>query len=178
MSNTVAVVKPLIEEIRAGLSQTSSSARDEERVMRAMLNDRTYKVGVYGKDGKVAEYCPSEEARKMIGSINQSTTKMGVTEAQNLANAHEFKKAEAEVFVGIAKEFVNTYVQTGRKLPLGGREKSDIDLSLKEVEATTRTYPKKVGVNADGTSRYVKAEAKVPAHQSVRVHSSCPDWVK
>ena len=35
------------------------------------------------------------------------------------------KKKEAEKFVNVSKEFVNTYLGTKRKLPLGGREKTN-----------------------------------------------------
>lgn len=167
----------LIKEIREGLSQTSSSQKDELRVMRTMINDRDYKVGVYGKEGKTGEYCPADDARALATSIVASTTKIPVGEAAKLAENHEFSKNEAALMIDISKEFVNTFLQTGRKLPLGGREKSNVSLAVKEVEATVRTYPKKVGVNNDGTSRFGKGEVSVNAHQSVRVFAPCPSWV-
>jgi hypothetical protein len=80
--------------------------------------------------------------------------------------------------VNVSKEFVNTYIATGRKLPFGGREKSNIALSGKEVAETIKTYPKKVGVNEDGTGRYESGERRVPSHFTVKAHGSCPDWVK
>ncbi len=170
-------VKALVNEIREGLSQTSSSQKDELRVMRTMLNDRDYKVGVYGKEGKVGEYCPAEDARTLAASLISSTAKIPAAEAAKLAENHEFSKAEAGAMIDISKEFVNTFLQTGRKLPLGGREKSNVSLAIKDVDATVRTYPKKVGVNNDGTSRFGKGEVSVNAHQSVRVFAPCPPWV-
>lgn len=168
----------LIQEISSNLTQVSSSAKDEERVMRAMLNDREYKVGVFSKEGKVGEMCPAEEAREMLGSVIASTVKISQDEAKKLADQHDFKKSESQAFVNISKEFVNTYVQTGRKLPLGAREKSDVAVSLKKIEDTSRTYPRKVGVGADGKGIYEKAETSVKAHESIKVHSSCPAWVE
>ena len=47
--------KDVISEIKEGLSQRSSSQKDEVRVMRAMLNDPTYSVGIYDKGGKVGD---------------------------------------------------------------------------------------------------------------------------
>ena len=41
----------LIKEINDTRTQTSASAKDEVRVMRAMLNDPTFKVDVYGRSG-------------------------------------------------------------------------------------------------------------------------------
>lgn len=172
-------VKVIIDEIKKGLSQQSSSLKDEERVMQAMLNDKTYKVGVYNSTGKVDEYCPSEDARKMSASIIQSTTKMTGAEAEALADAHVFTKAEAKSMVNISKEFVNTYVQTGRKLPLGGRETSNVKLVLKHEEKKEKRYPKKVGVNEDGSARYDQnATTVIPAHDTIRSQGSCPSWLK
>lgn len=171
-------VKELIQEIRTNLSQTSSSQKDEVKVMRAMLNDKEYQVEVYGKEGLKETYCPAQDVRQMMASVMSSTTKVPVQEAESLMDSYEFKKNDASTMINVSKEFTNTFLQTGRKLPLGGREMSNVSLSLKEVEATTRTYPKKVGVNTDGSGRYEKAETNVNAHQSVKVHAPCPSWVK
>lgn len=171
-------VKELLSEIKTNLSQTSSSSKDETKVMRAMLNDKTYKVDVYGKEGVVDQYCPSEDARTMCAGIITSTAKIPAEEAATLMDKYEFKKSDAASMINISKEFVNTFMQTGRKLPLGGREKSNISLSLKEVDATTRTYPKKIGVADDGSNCYENAPTEIKAHESIRVHAPCPDWVK
>lgn len=171
-------VSTLINEIKEGLSQTSSSQKDELRVMKTMLNDREYRVGIYAKEGKVGEYCPAEGARSMAASIISSAAKIPAAEAAKLADSHEFSKGEAEHMIDISKEYVNTFLQTGRKLPLGAREKSNVSLAIKEVKANVRTYPKKVGVNDDGTPRFGKGEVSVSAHESVRVFAPCPTWVE
>ena len=171
-------VRELISEIKTGLSQTSSSHKDEIRVMKAMLNDPEYGVDEYCKDGCCNTYYPCKEFRGMCASIIASTTKIPQAEAVNMMASYEVKKSEAAAMVGISKEFVNTFLQTGRKLPMGAREKSDVSLSLKKVEPSTRLYPQKVGVNDDGTPKYSKTSTTVPAHEAIRVHAPCPDWVK
>lgn len=171
-------VKGLIEEIKGNLSQTNSSQKDEIRVMRAMLNDKDFKVDVYGKEGKVDSYCPSEDARNMFANVISSAVKISSDEANGLMENYEFKKSDADTMINVSKEFVNTYIQTGRKLPLGPREKSNVSLSLKQVEATTRTYPKKIGINDDGSACYENAPTEIKAHESIRVHAPCPVWVK
>ena len=80
--------------------------------------------------------------------------------------------------VNISKEFFNTFLQTGRKLPKGAREKSDVSQSQKKVAPSTRLYPQKVGVNDDGTPKYSKAPTTVAAHEAIRVHAPCPPWVQ
>ena len=171
-------VKDLVKEIRTGLSQTSSSRKDEIRVMKAMLNDPSYEVDEYGKEGVIGTYNPCKDIRSMCTSIISSTTKIPQAEAANMMESYEVKKSEAGSMVNISKEFVNTFLHTGRKMPLGAREKSDISLSLKEVAPSTRLYPQKVGVNDDGSALYSKAPTTVPAHEAIRVHAPCPDWVK
>lgn len=171
-------IKALVKEISSNLTQTSSSQKDEIRVMRAMLNDTSYEVGIYGKDGKEGVYNPAKDFRGMCASVVSATAKVSGAEAEKLIEGYEVKKSDAATMVNVSKEFVNVFVQTGRKLPLGGRKTSNVCLSEKHVKATTRNYPKKIGVNDDGSDRRSMAPASIPAHESMRVHAPCPSWVK
>jgi hypothetical protein len=171
-------VRELVVNIRTNLSQKSSSQKDEVVVMKAMLNDRDFEVNVYGKDGVEGTYRPAQDARVMISSIITSAAKIPSAEAERLANEHEFNKKEASSMENISKEFVNTYLETGRKLPFGGREKSDISLTQKPVEEYSRLYPKKIGVNEDGSAITEMVPTTIKAHDSVKVSASCPSWVK
>lgn len=171
-------VRGLLNEISTNLSQTSSSRKDETRVMQAMLSDPSYEVDIYGKNGVEGTYNPTNDFRSMCASVISNAAKVPAAEAAKLMENYTVKKSEANSMINISKEFVNTFLQTGRKLPLGAREKSDVSLSIKRVDSTTRLYPMKVGVNDDGTDRYSKTPTTVPAHESVRVHAPCPDWVK
>lgn len=172
-------VKELVNDIKSNLSQASSSQRDELRVMRSMLNDREYEVGVYSKEGQIGTVNPALEARDMIGSVLSSTAKISSEEAAKLADEHEFSKSEAGNMINISKEFVNTYLETGRKLPFGGRVDSDISIISKPVEAGPKFYPKKVGVDENGEPKYERsASVDKPAYNSARVIAPCPSWLK
>lgn len=166
--------KDVISEIKNGLSQRSSSQKDEVRVMRAMLNDPTYNVGVYDRTGKVGEYCPFEDSRNMLGSIINEATGIQPKEARALANTFEFSKKESESMVNISKEYVNTYLHTGRKLPIGGREKSNVSLLLKEIKESEKKYPNSIGDTSDKTT----GTTIVPAHESIKVSAPCPSYLK
>lgn len=168
----------LINEISSGLNQVSSSRKDEVRIMQAMISDTSYSVDIYGKDGVESSYNPARDFQCMCASIISNAAKIPMAEAEQLMDGYEAKKSEAASMVNISKEFVNTFLKTGRKLPLGSREYSDISLGLKKVEASTRLYPQKVGVNDDGSDRYSKTPTTVPAHESIRVYAPCPTWVK
>ena len=141
-----------------------------------MLNDKTYAVDVYGTTGKIGTYCPSDDARKMVASVITATTKISKDEAEHLSSEHEFSKNESASFINVGKEFINTYVETGRKLPLGGRATSNVSLSGKEVEASISSYPKKT-VDAKGNVTYENAEKKVPAHTTIKGSGPCPGWL-
>lgn len=169
-------VQELITNIKENLSQKSASNRDEVRVMKAMLNDRDFKVSTYSNSG-VTQHCPAEDFRGMLSGVVASATKISKSEADNLVENYEVKKSDAETMVSISKDFFNSALRTGRKINLGGTEKSNISIQLKEVEETIKRYPKKVGVNADGTAQYEKAETKIPAHEGLKVTSPCPTWV-
>lgn len=174
MSSTLELVK----EIKDNLSQVSSSNKDEIRVMQAMLNDRDYEVGIYTNAGLKETYNPAQDFRGMLSGIISNTTKISKEESAALVDTYEVSKSEASTMINVSKEFVNTYIKTGRKLPFGGREKSNIALSGKEIKETIKTYPKKVGVNEDGSGRYESGERRVPSHITAKVYGSCPDWVK
>ena len=166
--------KDVMSEIKNGLSQRSSSRKDEIRVMRAMLNDPTYSVGIYDNTGKIGEYCPFEDSRKMIGSIINGATGIQPKEAQALANTYEFTKKESESMVNISKEYLNTYLHTGRKLPIGGREKSNISLLLKDVAEAEKKFPNAIGDKSDKST----GTTIVPAHESIKVSAPCPVYLK
>jgi len=171
-------LKEIIADIKNNLSQTSASRKDEVTVMRGMLNDTTFTVGVYGKDGLVDTYCPAEDARSMVAGILKGAAHVTNQEAIQLAGNYEFTNSDATSMVRISKEFVNVYLDTGRKLPLGCREKSDVSLAKKEVAESTKIYPVKIGVEADGSDKWGTGTKTVPAHESIKVFGSCPDWCK
>lgn len=178
MAENNVTVKALLDEMHSGPQQVRSSRKDEVRIMQTMLSDPSYEVTVYGKDGPEGTYNPAKDFRSMCSSIISNVAKISSAEATQLMDGYNLKKSEASSMVDISKEFVNTFISTGRKLPLGGRENSDISLSLKKIEESIRLYPRKVGVNDDGTDRYSKAPTKIPAHDSIRVYAPCPAWMK
>jgi len=171
-------VNDLIKEIKEGLKQRNASQKDEVRVMQAMLNDDSYKVDLYTKEGKVGEYCPAEDYKNMVGNIITSTTKISKEEAKALSQEHEASKSEAATMVNISKQFTLSYLETNRKLPLGGRSDSNFALSLKEVPEKVKSCPRKIGVDESGADIYETISRTTPAHVGLKAHGSCPVWLK
>lgn len=181
----MSTVKDLINEINEARNRAieqgstvykTRSQKTEVAVMRAMLNDTSYKVGVYGSKGLESEYCPAEDMRKTISSIMQNSTGLSKVEADSAVDNYEFKNNEAQSFVNFSKEFINTYLQTGRTLPLGGREKSNVSLIRKQVPGGNMLYPSRV--TSDGTDGYESKEVYVEPYETIKVYGSCPDWLK
>ena len=123
-------VKSVVSSIKKDLRQSSSSSKDEVTVMMAMMNDKTYKVDELGKDGQVVStYCPAEVAQDLAATIIKSATKVSAAEADELAKNHTFGRKEATAMVTMSKEFVNTYLDCGRKIKFGNREGKSLVLA-------------------------------------------------
>lgn len=170
-------VADLLNEIQTNHKQVSASQRDEVRIMQAMLNDTSYEVGVYAKSGKVDTYNPAKDFKSMQTNIVASVTKISKDEASKLVENYEATKADATTMVGISKEFVNTYLSSGRKLPLGGREKANFALSEKVVPRTEKTYQRRVN-SGTGDVTWEPGKKIIPEHKGLKARSSCPSWVQ
>lgn len=177
MANDISV-KDLVEEIKESLTQKNSSQKDEIRVMQAMLNDTSFKVDVYGNDGKEGEYCPAEDFKGMVSSIIAEAAKISKEEARSLSQNYEATKNDAGTMVNISKEYINTYMHTGRKLPLGGREDTNFALCSREVDERVKPCPKKVGFDDSGKAIYETPNRTIPAHLGLKAYSSCPKWLR
>lgn len=165
-------VKELVSSIKKDLSQASASNKDEVNVMMSMVNDKSFKVDELGKDGQVVStYCPAEVAETLASTIIKNATKVSAAEADELASNYEFGKKEASALVTISKEFTNTYLDTGRKIKFGNREGKSLVLSQKDKEASTCTYPKRVGYGDDGKPIYQLATSEIAAHKEVKAVS-------
>lgn len=161
----------IIKDVKSNVTQCSSSKKDEITVMQAMMNDTNFSVDAYSKGGKVDEYYPSRELRKVVTNVVASTTHIPVKEATELVNAYEFTRVDAAAMVNMSKEFVNTYLQTGRKLPLGGRKNSDIELMWKNIEDRTTEIPIKSETGE-------RLNTFIPAHGGIKAINPCPEWLK
>lgn len=161
----------IIKDVKSNVTQCSSSKKDEITVMQAMMNDTNFSVDVYSKGGKVDEYYPSRELRKVVTNVVASTTHIPVKEATELVNAYEFTRVDAAAMVNMSKEFVNTYLQTGRKLPLGGRKNSDVELMWKNIEDRTTEIPIKSETGE-------RLNTFIPAHGGIKAINPCPEWLK
>lgn len=159
-------MKELMSEIREVTKKKRSvNKSDEINIMKTMLNDPEFSITEYDKNkGYVGKHSPYEESRKFISSIASELTGIESKNAAELANNYQFNKKDATFMVENAKDFVSTYLQTGRKLPIVQSEESEASLLLREIESKEKQVP-------DGTTTVV------PAFSKVICKSKCPKYV-
>ena len=171
-------VNELIKFINDTRTQTSANIKDEVRVAQAMLNDPTYVVDIYNKDGVCGQYSPYNETRGMVASIIKDATKVSDEESKHLAENYKFGKNEAQAMVNFSKEYINTYLHTGRKLPLGTREKCNASLVLNVKPARVSSFPIPSGVDSNGNKIYNTTSGTIPSFETIKASSSCPKHLK
>ena len=178
MAKDIVTVRDLINDITSTRTQTSANSKDELRVAQAMLNDPTYVVDIYGKTGVTGQYSPYADTRMMVADMIKDTAKISMSEAQELANNYVFNKTSAQAMINFSKEFVNTYLETGRKLPLGCRERSNCSLLKKSKEAKVNSFPVPTAVDAEGNKVYNTSAGMTPAYDTIKVFGTCPAHLK
>lgn len=156
----------------------TKSQKNELSVMVAMMNDPSYQVDVYSAGGYQGIYCPAQSIRRVISNSMAAMTGMSRMETDGLVARHEFNNHDAKEMLSFTKEFVHTYLKTGRKLPLGGREMSNVSLKLKQVPAGFVSYPVKVGEDSEGHAICESKNAYVGSYETVKVYGPCPAWRK
>ena len=156
----------------------TKSQKDETAVMSALMNDKTYQVATYSNGGYQGIYHPSASFRRIVSNTISTVTGMSRTEADTLLSQHEFSPQDAREMINFSKEFVLTYLQSGRKLPFGGRDMSNVSLKIKNIPGGFVSYPVKVGEDQAGHAICESKEVYVGPYQTVKVYGPCPVWRK
>lgn len=158
-------VEKFLNEAKQNASSRVNNAQ-EVNLMMNMLNDPDFKVGVYKNGvGKVDELSIYETSRELVTSIISNGANINKEEARDLANQYNFSKNDASNMIGISKEFINTYLETGNKISLGAREHMNISLSMKHVDEKERIIPPGgLGNNTDK-----EKVVTTPAYNTVKV---------
>lgn len=157
-----------IREITKG--QKSSSAVDQIKVQRMMLNDDKYKLSIYDhRKGKIGERCPREEAVKFIANISSEVTGLDKKTAFELANKYNFSKKDAIFFLDMNHDFNQTYLQTGRKMNIIQTSDSEGSVYLKSMPSKTKIVP---------NSKKNMVATIVPAYEKLVSKSRAPKYSK
>lgn len=162
-------MESLLSEIKEITKKQKAASRvDEIRVMRTMLNDPDFSISVYDRNkGLIGTRCPREEAVKFSANISSAITGLDTKSATELANNYEFTKKDAIFLIENSRDFTQTYLSTGRKLPIVQSEDSEASLLYRHVDAKEKNIP-----SSDGT----KQTTMVPAYNKVVCKSKSPKY--
>ena len=163
-------MEQLITEVKKSTSQTAINKVDEVRVMRTMLNDPEYTVGVYDRTiGYIGQRSPYEEARKFVKNIVAGATGLDNKDAQLLANNYEFTKKDANFLLGNMRDFLYSYMQTGRKINVMQSATTEASLFTKEISGGIKLVPDK---DNPGSTKQVETTGYTKLVSS----SKCPKY--
>ena len=137
-------LEQLVTEIKKGTTQIAVNRVDEVRVMKAMLNDKDYTIGVYDKGaGYIGQRSPHQEAVKFVKNVIAGATGLDNKDALHLAENYEFTKKDANFLLGNMRDFLYTYVGTGRKINIMQSATTEAALFTKEIAPSTKLVPDK-----------------------------------
>lgn len=166
----VTTMNDLMDEIRETTKKQKSASRvDEIRVMRTMLNDPNFSVSIYDRNkGLIGQRCPREEAVKFVSGITSTITGLDSNSTTELVNNYEFSKKDAIFLIENGRDFNQTYLSTGRKLPIVQGADSEAAIFFRPIESKEKNIPNNVGSEPK--------TATVPAYNKVICRSKNPKY--
>ena len=89
--NNKTELESLVQEIKNSTNQIAINKVDEVRVMKAMLNDKDFTLGVFDKaSGYLGQKSPHEDAVKFVKNVMQGATGLDSKDSKHLAENYEF----------------------------------------------------------------------------------------
>lgn len=139
---TNTVTDNLIKDIVERTTQVAVNKADEVEVMQTMLNDKEFSVAVFDRNkGYMGSRSPRNEAIQLAVDTLSGVTGMSTVEAHALTENYEYTKRDAAHFINIGKDFIGTYLQSGRKMTLISEPRIEATVSLKHVEEHDKSVP-------------------------------------
>ena len=135
-------LETLVSEIKKSTKQISINKVDEVRVMRSMLNDSEFTIGVYDRaQGKEKKKCPHNDAVKFVKNVIQDATGLDSKDSQHLADQYTFTNRDANFLLSNMRDFLYVYTKTGRKINVMQTADAEASLFVKEVSSTEKKIP-------------------------------------
>ena len=161
----------MISEIKVQTAkQIAINKVDEVKVMKSMLNDPDFSIGIYDKKmGYVGQRCPHNEAVSFVKNVINNATGLDSKDSMHLAENYEFTNKDANFMLTNMRDFLSVYTGIGRKINIVQNENSEAYLFARNIPAGTKTVPDKLN---PGSS--VKVDV-VPFTKIVST-SKCPKY--
>ena len=146
-------LEQLVSEIKNQVKTRSINRVDEVLVMRSMLNDKNFTLGIYDKNqGYIGQRCPHNEAVGFVKNIISGATGLDRKDSAVLAENYEFTKKDSNFLLTNMRDFLSVYTSTGRKINIMQNANTEACLFTKQVKATNKQIPDK---DNPGTSKSV-----------------------
>ncbi len=137
-------LETLVSDIKKNTKQIAINKVDEVKVMRSMLNDPDFSIGVYDRtQGYVGQKCPHDEAIKFVKNIVQDATGLDSKDSQHLADQYKFTNRDANFLLSNMRDFLYVYTGTGRKINVMQSADTEAALFIKNVDSTEKCIPDK-----------------------------------
>ena len=163
-------LEALISEIKSNTNQISINKVDEVRVMRSMLNDKDFTIGVYDRSqGYVGQKCPHDDAIKFVKNIVQDATGLDSKDAQHLADKYQFSNRDANFLISNMRDFLYVYTKTGRKINIMQSADAEASVFIKDISSMTKRIPDK---DHPGTTKVIQTNPYTKLVSS----SKCPRY--
>lgn len=137
-------LEQLVSEIKKNTTQISVNKVDEVRVMKCMLNDKNFSLGVYDRNiGYIGQKCPHDDAVKFVKGIVAGATGLDNKDSQVLADKYEFTNKDANFLLSNMRDFLQVYTDTGRKINIMQCADSEASLYIRPVDSVKKQVPDK-----------------------------------
>lgn len=163
-------LETLVNDIKKSTSQIAINKVDEVKVMKCMLNDPDYSIGVYDKTiGYIGQRSPHQEAVKFTKNIISGATGLDNKDSLHLAENYEFTNRDANFLLTNMRDFLYVYTGTGRKINIMQSAATEACIFTKEIQATNKAVPDKDNPHKTKqitTSPYIKlvSSSKCPKY--------------
>jgi hypothetical protein len=160
-------MEELISEIRKiTKNQKAQSISDQVRVQQMLLNDPNYEVSIYDKSkGRIGSRNVHDEAIRFIADTTAAITGLDKQSARECAKSYKFTKKDANFFLNMTHDFMQTYLDTGRKLNIIQTEDSEASIFYRQIGVREKVIPSKNG------------SVKIPGYKKVIVRSKAPKYM-
>ena len=144
MESKKSELEKMVSQIKKETKQISINKVDEVNIMRTMLNDKNFSIGVYDKNsGYVGQRCPHDEAVLFVKNVINGATGLDTKDSKVLAENYEFTKRDANFLLTNMRDFLSVYTSTGRKINIMQNANTEACLFTKDVPEGQKYIPDK-----------------------------------
>lgn len=145
MENAKSELEQMIVDVKKKANNHVAVNRvDEVNIMKAMLNDPQFSLGIYDKNvGYIGQRCPHDEAVQFVKNVVSGATGLDRKESEVLAKNYEFTKRDANYMLTNMRDFITVYTSTGRKINIMQTANTEAYLYTKEQQPTKKQVPDK-----------------------------------